>query len=66
LRHSFAVRSLEACAHDRNAVAHHMVALSTYLGHADVANTYWYLQATPVLMHGIAEASERLFQGGAS
>jgi hypothetical protein len=43
-----------------------MAALSTYLGHADVANTYWYLQATPVLMHSIAEASERLFQGGAA
>jgi integrase/recombinase XerD len=63
LRHTFAVRSLEACAHDRMAVAHHMAALSTYLGHADVANTYWYLEATPVLMHGIAEASERLFDG---
>jgi integrase len=66
LRHTFAVRSLEACAHDRAAVAHHMVALSTYLGHADVANTYWYLQATPVLMHNIAEASEQLYQGGAA
>jgi len=66
LRHAFAARSLEACAHDRPAVAHHMAALSTYLGHADVANTYWYLQATPVLMHSIAEASERLFQGGAA
>ena len=63
LRHSFAVRSLEACTHDRQAVAHHMAALSTYLGHADVANTYWYLQATPVLMDGIANASERLFLG---
>jgi integrase/recombinase XerD len=66
LRHTFAVRSLESCAQDRTAVAHHMAALSTYLGHADVANTYWYLQATPVLMHGIAEASEQLFQGGAA
>ena len=63
LRHTFAVRSLEACAHDRQTVACHMAALSTYLGHADVANTYWYLQATPVLMHGIAEANEQLFQG---
>jgi integrase/recombinase XerD len=63
LRHTFAVRSLEACAHDRRAVARHMAALSTYLGDADVANTYWYLQATPVLMHGIAESAERLFRG---
>jgi integrase len=61
LRHSFAVRSLEACAHDRQAVAHHMAALSTYLGHADISLTYWYLEATPVLMRSIAAASERLF-----
>ena len=66
LRHTFAVRSLEACAHDRRAVGRHMAALSTYLGHADVANTYWYLQATPVLMYDIAEANERLFQGEAA
>lgn len=66
LRHTFAARSLEGCAHDRQAVAHHMAALSTYLGHADVANTYWYLQATPVLMRNIAEANERLFQAGAA
>lgn len=66
LRHGFAARSLEGCAHDRQAVAHHMAALSTYLGHADVENTYWYLQATPVLMHNIAEANEQLFQGGAA
>lgn len=61
LRHTFAVRSLEACAHDRQAVAHHMAALSTYLGHSDIAHTYWYLEATPVLMHNIATASEQLF-----
>jgi integrase len=61
LRHTFAVRSLEACAHDRQAVAHHMAALSTYLGHSDIAHTYWYLEATPVLMHNIATANEQLF-----
>jgi integrase/recombinase XerD len=61
LRHTFAVRALESCGHDRQTVAKHMAALSTYLGHADVANTYWYLEATPVLLHDIAKASERLF-----
>lgn len=40
LRHTFAVRSLEQCLHDRAAVARHIVALSTYLGHAHVTNTY--------------------------
>jgi integrase/recombinase XerD len=66
LRHTFAVRSLEACPHDREAVANHMAALSTYLGHADVNNTYWYLEATPVLLHDIARANEQLFEGGAA
>lgn len=66
LRHTFAVRSLESCSHDRTAVARHIVALSTYLGHAHVTDTYWYLQATPVLMGQIAEAGEALLTGGAA
>jgi integrase len=66
LRHTFAVRSLEQCRHDRTAVARHIVALSTYLGHAHVTDTYWYLQATPILMSQIAEASEALLMGGAA
>jgi integrase len=66
LRHTFAVRSLEQCSHDRATVAQHIVALSTYLGHAHVTDTYWYLQATPVLMGQIAEAGEALLKGGAA
>jgi len=63
LRHMFAVRSLEACAHDRCEVTAHMLALSTYLGHSELEHTYWYLEATPVLLRSIAEAGEQLFQG---
>jgi len=66
LRHTFAVRSLEQCRHDRTAVARHIVALSTYFGHTHVTDTYWYLQATPVLMGQIAEAGEALLMGGAT
>jgi integrase len=66
LRHTFAVRSLEQCRHNRVAVARHIVALSTYLGHVHVTDTYWYLQATPVLMGQIAEAGEALLMGGAA
>jgi integrase/recombinase XerD len=29
-------------------------------------NTYWYLEATPVLLRDIAAASEQLFQGEAA
>ena len=64
LRHTFAVRSLEQCAGDRKAVARQMAALSTYLGHAHVSDTYWYLQATPKLLCDVAEAAEALHQGG--
>lgn len=63
LRHSFAVRSLEQCSCDRDAVSRHILALSTYLGHAHVTDTYWYLQATPILMAQIAEAGEALQRG---
>jgi integrase len=65
LRHSFAVRSLEACAHDYDAVRRHMAALRDYLGHSHIEHTYWYLEATPVLMRTIAGASEDRFLGGA-
>jgi integrase len=64
LRHTFAVRSLEQCPSDRRSVARHMAALSTYLGHAHVSDTYWYLQATPRLLGDIAAAAETLHRGG--
>jgi len=58
LRHTFAVRSLEQCRGDRDAVSRHMTALSTYLGHTNITGTYWYLEATPVLLSQIAELAE--------
>jgi len=64
LRHTFAVRSLEACDGDRRAIARHMLALATYMGHSDPSHTWWYLQATPTLMRHIAEAGETLHAGG--
>jgi len=65
LRHSFAVRSLEACAHDYEAVRRHMAALRDYLGHSHIEHTYWYLEATPVLMRSIAAANEDRYLGRA-
>ena len=53
LRHTFAVRSLEACHGGKEEIARHMLALSTYLGHAHPSDTYYYLQATPKLMEEI-------------
>lgn len=66
LRHTFAVRSLEACGNNPHAVLRHMKALSTYLGHVDIANTYWYLEATPVLLKMIAATAEETWIGGAA
>jgi integrase/recombinase XerD len=64
LRHTFAVRALEACPDDRDRITQHMVALSTYLGHGHVGHTYWYLEATPQLMRDISERCERFVMGG--
>jgi len=60
LRHTFATRALAQCPTRREAVARHFVALATYLGHSDIAHTYWYLEATPNLMIDIAAAAEGL------
>jgi integrase len=65
-RHSFAVRSLETCHGGKEEVARHMLALSTYLGHAHPSDTYYYLQATPKLMEGTAHAGESFFRGGST
>ncbi len=65
LRHGFATRSLEnMLSNDREDVGRHMLALSTYLGHSNAAGTYWYLEATPVLLRQISEQTERLYRQG--
>lgn len=64
LRHTFATRALYTCPDGRDAITRHMVALSTYLGHSTVADTYWYLEAVPDLMRDIADDAERVATGG--
>ena len=64
LRHTFAVRVLEYCRpKNRGDIDRNMLALSTYLGHANVADTYWYPEATPQLMMDIAQTCETFFTG---
>ena len=63
LRHSFAVRSFENLEPGADP-GRHMLALATYLGHVDIAATYWYLEATPALLRGIAEAAEQAHMDG--
>ena len=44
-------------------VGRHVLALSTCPGHAGLSGTFWYLEATPTIMQGIADATERLHLG---
>jgi len=50
LRHSFAVRRLLRWHEQGENVHEHMLALSTYMGHAEIFYTYWYLTGVPELM----------------
>lgn len=50
LRHTFACRRVEAWYDAGVDLAHAVSALSVYLGHAKVTDTYWYLTATPDLL----------------
>src|SRR5271157_2192708 len=50
LRHTFVCRRVQLW-HDRGAdIDNAMAALSTYVGHAKVSDTYWYLTGVPDLM----------------
>jgi len=64
LRHTFAVRALEASPKGRQQVGQHLLALATYMGHVNIDATYWYLEATPELLRDIARAAETFIRGG--
>ena len=50
LRHTFAARTLLTWYRTGMDPEREMIKLSTYLGHSDPANTYWYLEAIPELL----------------
>jgi integrase len=58
LRHTFACQRVEGWYTAGIDLAHAVSALSVYLGHAKVSDTYWYLTATPTLMARAAERFE--------
>mgnify|MGYP001035181377 CR=1 FL=1 len=64
LRFYFANQVLTHSPEDRDGIGRHMVALTTYLGHSDVRNGYWYLEATPALFAKIAARCEAFATGG--
>lgn len=59
LRHTFAVRRLLRWYEEGADLDRKVLALSTYLGHAKVNDTYWYLTGVPELMAIAAERFER-------
>ena len=59
LRHTMAVHTLIDWHRSGEDIDRRMPELSTFLGHADPASTYWYLEAVPELM---ALISRRLQQ----
>jgi integrase len=59
LRHTFVTRRLLRWYQDGADVDHKILALSTYLGHAKVTDTYWYCTAVPELLASTAQRFER-------
>lgn len=63
VRHSFAVQSLlDAYAAGEDGQTR-LTLLSTYLGHVNPANTYWYLSASPELLAVAGQRLEHYFGG---
>jgi len=62
LRHTFAVRRVLLWHEQGTDIDQAMLALSTYMGHAKISHTYWYLTAVPELMAVAAGKFERFAQ----
>lgn len=59
MRHRFAVRTLVRWYREGRDVEREFPKLSTYLGHARPANTYWYLEAVPELLEFATDRAAR-------
>lgn len=65
LRHTFIVRSTLRFYEQGIDVDQSVLALSTYVGHAKVSDTYWYFTGIPELMAIAAERFQKYTQGAA-
>jgi len=57
-RHGFAIATVVRWYRAGADVEQHLPRLSTYLGHTDIRHTYWYLSATPELLHWAARRAD--------
>lgn len=65
LRHAFAVRRLQRWREEGQSIDQALFWLCTYLGHAKISDTYWYLTGVPELMDTIGARFERFTRGAA-
>ncbi|MCB1741347.1 MAG: tyrosine-type recombinase/integrase [Gammaproteobacteria bacterium] len=63
LRHTFVCRTLQRWYEQDMDIGRNILALSTYLGHAKITDTYWYATATPELLALAAGRFERFAKG---
>ncbi|MHB1750883.1 MAG: tyrosine-type recombinase/integrase [Acidithiobacillus sp.] len=63
LRHSFICHRLEDWYAQGLDIDRNILALSTYVGHAKVTDTYWYITATPTLLALAAQRFTRSARG---
>lgn len=63
LRHTFICKALLR-GQQGNQIDHVVDAISTYVGHAKVSDTYWYISATPELMSGASQRFSCYSSGG--
>ena len=65
LRHTMVVRRVQLWHESGASIEHAMFWLCTYLGHAKISDTYWYLTGTPELMELVGARFERFALQGA-
>lgn len=63
LRHTFICRTLQRWYENGTNIDRNILALSTYVGHAKITDTYWYVTATPGLMALAAQRFEHFADG---
>ena len=64
-RHTFATRRLLEWYRAGSNVQKEIPKLASYLGHADVAHSYWYIEALPELLQLAANCVRAHLPGGA-
>ena len=63
MRHTFAVRRVQRWHEDGTTMDQCLFWLCTYLGHAKISDTYWYMTGTPQLMEQVGIKFERFALG---